>query len=40
MFRYLDEQCFRYNNRKDGKRKLTDKERASIWPLLASLANG
>ena len=30
MFRYLDEQCFRYNNRKDGKRKLTDKERFDL----------
>lgn len=30
MFRYLDEQCFRYNNRKDGERKLTDKERFDL----------
>lgn len=27
MFRYLDEQCFRYNYRRDGERKLTEKER-------------
>jgi transposase-like protein len=27
MFRYLDEQCFRYNNRKDGERKMTEQER-------------
>ena len=27
MFRYLDEQTFRYNNRKDGETKLTDLER-------------
>ena len=27
MFRYLDEQCFRYNHRKEGQRKMTDQER-------------
>lgn len=27
LFRYLDEQAFRYNTRKDGKRKLNDGER-------------
>ncbi|MGA8764078.1 MAG: IS1595 family transposase [Candidatus Sulfotelmatobacter sp.] len=27
LFRYVDEQVFRYNNRKDGDRKLTDSDR-------------
>lgn len=27
LFRYLDEQTFRFNNRKDGKREITDLER-------------
>lgn len=27
LFRYVDEQVFRYNNRKDGNRKMTDPER-------------
>ncbi|MBZ5531946.1 MAG: IS1595 family transposase [Acidobacteriia bacterium] len=30
LFRYLDEQSFRFNNRKDGKVKLTDRERFDI----------
>jgi ISXO2-like transposase domain/Transposase zinc-ribbon domain len=30
LFRYVDEQVFRYNYRKDGKRKLTDAERFDI----------
>jgi len=27
LFRYVDEQVFRYNHRKDGDRKLTDSDR-------------
>jgi len=30
LFRYLDEQVFRYNNRKDGDDKITDRERFDI----------
>jgi hypothetical protein len=30
LFRYLDEQAFRYNNRKAGDRKLTDSERFEL----------
>jgi transposase-like protein len=30
LFRYVDEQVFRFNNRKDGNRKMTDKERFDI----------
>jgi transposase-like protein len=30
LFRYLDEQSFRYNNRKDGDDKITDRERFDI----------
>jgi hypothetical protein len=30
LFRYVDEQAFRYNNRKDGDRKITDAERFDI----------
>ena len=30
LFRYLDEQVFRFNNRKDGKRKVTDAERFEL----------
>jgi transposase-like protein len=30
LFRYLDEQSFRYNNRKDGKVKLSDRQRFDI----------
>lgn len=30
MFRYLDEQTFRYNYRRDGERKLTEKERFDL----------
>ena len=30
LFRYLDEQTFRYNNRKDGDEKITDFERFNI----------
>jgi hypothetical protein len=30
LFRYLDEQSFRFNNRKDGSRKRTDAERFQI----------
>jgi transposase-like protein len=36
VFRYLDEQCFRYNNRKKGDTKLTDKERFDL--VLAGVA--
>src|SRR5437764_4044482 len=30
LFRYVDEQAFRFNNRKDGSRKITDTERFDI----------
>jgi transposase-like protein len=30
LFRYVDEQVFRYNNRKDGDRKLTDADRFAL----------
>jgi transposase-like protein len=30
LFRYVDEQAFRFNNRKDGRRKITDTERFDI----------
>ena len=30
LFRYVDEQVFRFNNRKDGNRKMSDKERFDI----------
>jgi transposase-like protein len=30
LFRYIDEQAFRYNNRKDGRRKITDSERFNL----------
>ena len=30
LFRYLDEQMFRFNNRKEGDRKLTDSERFDL----------
>jgi transposase-like protein len=30
LYRYLDEQSFRFNNRKDGKRKVTDLERFDL----------
>lgn len=30
LFRYVDEQVFRYNNRKDGNRKVTDAERFDL----------
>ena len=30
LFRYLDEQVFRYNNRKDGDDKISDRERFDI----------
>jgi transposase-like protein len=30
LFRYLDEQSFRYNNRKDGKYEISDRERFDI----------
>jgi transposase-like protein len=30
LFRYVDEQAFRFNNRKDGRRKVTDTERFDI----------
>ena len=30
LFRYVDEQAFRFNNRKDGDRKITDTERFDI----------
>lgn len=36
LFRYVDEQVFRYNNRKDGDRKMTDSERfANAMALVA-----
>jgi hypothetical protein len=30
LYRYLDEQMFRYNNRKNGSRKVTDSERFAL----------
>ena len=30
LFRYVDEQAFRFNNRKDGDRKINDSERFDI----------
>jgi transposase-like protein len=30
LFRYVDEQAFRFNNRKDGDRKISDSERFDI----------
>ena len=30
LYRYLDEQMFRFNNRKDGDRKLNDGERFAL----------
>ena len=30
LFRYVDEQAFRFNNRKDGHRKISDSERFDI----------
>jgi ISXO2-like transposase domain len=37
LFRYIDEQAFRYNNRKDGDRKITDSERFNL--ALSQVAN-
>jgi hypothetical protein len=30
LFRYLDEQAFRYNHRKQGNKRLTDSERFAL----------
>ncbi len=30
LFRYVDEQAFRFNNRKDGKRKISNSERFNL----------
>ena len=40
LFRYLDEQVFRYNNRKDGAGNLLNEEHDSGKPCRRSLENG